>query len=188
MMVYSLNYKDNPQVPFYIGITNNIQRRFKEHQQNYTKHQPYITHKEDFFINTICDTGTNEYSTILAEKIETNLIKYHHTLTHGSNQVYTLPKQINYAQHIPQNPQCREKARKTRERKQHKKFKRVIKIITDDPYRYTLPEIIHMSPFVSEGALNRYTMKYHNAPFIKWLQQYQELWMDYIRNWSKQQH
>lgn len=189
MIVYSLNYKNNPQVPFYIGITNNIKRRFKQHKQNYKHHKPYITNKNDFIINKICDTGNNQYSKTLAEKIETNLIKYYNTVNHGSNKVYTthkFSKEIwnpeNYKTTYNKcfNKHSKEKAKKTRQKNKHKKFKKILKTIHDDPCAYTTHELIKKSNFKNQNALDNYCKKYHNLNFNKWLTQYQQLWLKYI--------
>jgi AraC-like DNA-binding protein len=182
MIVYSLNYKDNPTVPFYFGITNDVERRFKQHKYNYKRHQPYIKKKDDFFIQPLYDTGDNEYSQILAEKIETTLIKQYATLNYGSNRVYDV-REYFHEKGIDvnkrNNPQAIAKAKQTRERKNHKKFKKVIRLIHDDPYQYTLDEIVDKTGF-STTSLNRYTKKYHDISFMKWLHQYQKLWMDCI--------
>lgn len=194
MIVYSLNYKNNPQVPFYIGITNNIKRRFKQHKQNYKHHKPYITNKNDFIINKICDTGNNQYSKTLAEKIETNLIKYYNTVNHGSNKIYDSPhyfknmwKNENYDSTYKKlfNKKTREKANKTRMKNQHKKFKKILKIIHDDPPSYTTKQIINESNFKNITQLDNHCKKYYNTPFETWLKQYQDLWLQYIKNNSK---
>ncbi|RAP45032.1 MAG: hypothetical protein BZ136_08510 [Methanosphaera sp. rholeuAM74] len=191
MIAYSLNNKNNPQVPFYIGITNNLKRRFKQHKQNYKNHQPYINNKNDFIIHQICDTGDNQYSKTLAEKIETNLIKQYNTVNHGSNKVYTTHKfskemwnTENYQKTYNKcfNKQSKTKAQKTRQQNKHKKFKKIIKTIHDDPYAYTTQELIEKSKFKNQNSLDNYCQKYHNQKFNQWLHQYQQKWQKYMNN------
>lgn len=187
MIVYSLNYKDNPTVPFYFGITKDVQRRFKQHKQMYTKHQPYIKGKDDFFIHPLYDTGDNEYSQILAEKIETNLIKQYATLNYGSNRVYDVRKYFHERSidvDKTNTPQAKQKAKRTIERKQHKKFKKVLRLLSDDPYHYSKEEIIRKTDF-TKHSLDYYTRKYHGISFMKWLQEYQSLWMGYVEDYSQ---
>jgi len=192
MIVYSLNYKNNPSIPFYIGITDNLQRRFKQHQTAYKKHKPYIRSKDDFFIKKLFDTGSNKYSLLLAEEIETKLIKFYNTVNHGSNKVYNIRKYVN--NHFSNEneiitPEDKiksiQKAKQTHIIKQHKKFKKVIKLIKYDPCRYSINEIILKTPFTSLISLNNYTKKYHNVKFKDWLETYQKLWLNYIVEWNK---
>jgi electron transfer flavoprotein alpha subunit len=184
MIVYSLNHKDTPTVPFYFGITNNVERRFKEHQRQYERHHPYILQKDDFIIHPLYDTGDNEYSQMLAEKIETNLIKQYATLNYGSNRVYDIRVYFEKNRGVTldnhSTPQSIAKAKQTREKNRHKKFKKVIRAIKEDPYQYTVEEISEMTG-MDRGALDGYTKKYHSVPFLKWIQKYQLLWMECIK-------
>lgn len=183
MYVYSLNNKDNPSKPFYIGITKDIEQRYKQHKQKYTAHKPYITNPNDFFIHPILNTGDNEYSIILAEKLETNLIKYYDTVNNGSNKVYDVRKyfkeQMNMDIRYNITTASKEKSKKTRIMNKHKKFKKVIKLIKDDPFNYSVNDIA-LKTNLSIGTLNNYTKKYHNTTFNQWLKTYQTLWMNRI--------
>ena len=129
MIVYSLNNKNNPELPFYIGITNNIEQRFKQHQGNYQRHKPYVDNKDDFTIKKLIDTGTGECSVTLAEKIETNLIKFFNTVNYGSNKVYDVRAYMEEVFKIPSDENIYVNRHKPMSKKPHRHFKKVIELI-----------------------------------------------------------
>lgn len=181
LKVYYLSNIETPHIPFYIGISKNVENRFKQHRQKWKKHKPYITNKNQIILTVLCDTGSNEYSKTLAEKIETSLIKYYNTVNLGSNKVYDV-KQY-FEKEVKQYKPNRTK--KNNQLKDHKKFKTIIKLIHDDPCRYSMQELINMSDFKNIESLNRYTKKYYNTKFSVWLYEYKQLWYSYIINHYK---
>lgn len=189
MKVYSLYNNKKGLTPFYIGITNYPNQRLMEHKNNLKNHKPYVNNKNDIQMKIICDLGNNEYSKIVAERIEVNLIKYYNTVNYGSNKVYDIKKftknyfksmwnNKNYSKTMKTlfNEQMKEKRNKTIESKKHKKFNKIIKLIKEDPSMYTIDELIKKSGFKSYTALNNYTLKYHKIKFDKWLLNYKQHW------------
>jgi predicted GIY-YIG superfamily endonuclease len=182
MYVYFLSNNKTPTIPFYVGITTDPSRRFYQHKNNWTKHKPYITHPHEFQLHIICDTGENEQSTTLAEKIETNLIRYYNTVNCGSNKVYDITSvftKLSYK--LPKNSEEYKnrqlKAKETIRKKKHKKFKQILKYIHEDPCSYTKEQVIQQSKFKKEQQLNRYMKQYHNQTFGEWFEKYKQLWL-----------
>ncbi len=183
MFVYVLLNKHDDV--FYVGITKNYKNRLKQHKNNWIQHKTYIDNKEEIRLKIICDTGNNEYSKEVAERIETNLIYYYNTVNHGSNKIYNAKdyfikmwenKNYKKTKQTLFNQEIQNKRNKTIETKKHKKFKTILKLIHDDPCRYTIDELIQKSKFKSLYALNNYTLKYHKIKFDKWLHNYQYHW------------
>ena len=185
MKVYVLYNAKHPLHPFYVGITNNPDRRLRQHRTNWKKHRPYINIVNDLRMNVMYDTGDNENSQILAEKIEIQLIRFFNTVNLGSNKVYDVNKYVkgwgkSNNPHLT-HEEISKKQQKTRAYHQHQKFKKIIKLICDDPTRYTVDELIANSNFTSENSLNNYAKKYYNTTFKKWLSRYHYLWEQYLR-------
>ena len=64
MYVYYLTSKQE-RSPFYIGITNNPERRLKQHKRN-KNHLEFVESMDDIVLNVVCDTGNTDYSDVLA--------------------------------------------------------------------------------------------------------------------------
>lgn len=181
MYVYYLSNMNNPKTPFYIGISIKPEQRFKQHKSKWQKHKPYIKNKNELKMTILCDTGNNTYSESLAEKIETGLIKYYNTMNYGSNKAYDIKHELKNHSLIKNMDLPLEerliKASETRRKKKHKHFKKLIKIIQEDPLSFTVEDIIKKSPFKTKNALNKYTETYHNNSFEEWFEQYKHYWL-----------
>lgn len=77
MFVYALVNRNTPCVPFYIGITGNPSRRLQQHRTS-DKHKRFAS-PDEIVMRVLLDTGNNEYSKVLSEQLEINLIQYYDT-------------------------------------------------------------------------------------------------------------
>lgn len=194
MYIYSLNNKTTPKIPFYIGITSDPNQRFKSHYYKWKHHKPYINNQEEFFLKILFNTGNNKYSKILAQKIEINLIKYYDTVNHGSNKVYDSEKMIktmwneeNYEKTYNKlfNKKMDIKRKKTRKYKQDKKFKKLIKLIEEDPCSWTIEKILEKTDYTSEMQLNNYLKKEKGISFKQWFEEFKNKWIEKYKEKNK---
>lgn len=165
MYVYSLTQK-NESIPFYIGITSNPAKRLKEHKRN-VQHQLFVDSKEDIMMNILVDTGENEYSQIVAERIEVGLIQYFGTYYGGSNRCVDVSQLCNKF-HRPLQRRKWEKYRK--------RWKEIVSVVSENPFisGSELSELISLS----EGTINTFVRKTIGITLNKYLEMYRELWYD----------
>lgn len=179
MYVYCLVNKKN-NTPFYVGITKNPKVRLKQHKTtNYHNHSLFVNSPNDMEMNIICNTGDNQYSLFLAEKIETNFIHFFNTVNYGSNKVYDVKQSfldnIKNNQLLSLTAKSKEKSKRTISKKRIKKFKKFIQFLEKDPWVDKDKLLEHMGYKTCSG-LNRFIKLQTNKTLAVFLEEFREEW------------
>lgn len=167
MFVYALINKKNPKIPFYIGITTNPERRFKQHQYD-IKHELFSS-KEDMELKILFDTGDNEYSEVLAEKIEIELILHYGTYYGGSNKCIDAREVFEGKLKFP-------KSKDKKNRKQEKIWKQMNNLLENNPF-YSIEELVDILGY-KRGVLNNVSINKTGLTLSKFLKDYRDNWFE----------
>lgn len=163
MYVYMLTQKDE-SIPFYVGITSNPSQRLKQHK-NSNQHELFVNSKDDIVMKILFDTGDNEYSDILAERIEVGMIQYFGTYRAGSNRCVDVSKRVNEF-HPPSVSR--------RKRKNQKKWRKIVSIVSKNPF--VSGEELSDLMCLSESAINSFVRRTIGISLNKYLRLYRDLW------------
>lgn len=179
MYVYCLVNKEKNS-PFYIGITNNPERRLKQHKTiNYGKHSLFVNSPDEIKMNILCDTGDNVSSTTLAEKIESNFIHFFNTVNYGSNKVYDVKQffldNVETNKISSHSSKANAKRNHTIFKKRNKKFKKLTQFLEKDPWVDESELLQHMGYKTAMG-LNQFIKTQTNKTLTVFLEEFKKDW------------
>lgn len=169
MYVYMLTQKDE-SIPFYVGITSNPSQRLKQHK-NSNQHDLFVNSTDDIVMRILFDTGDNEYSKVLAERIEVGMIQYFGTYPAGSNRCVDVSKMLNEYP-PPPSPSPSVSNRK----RNNKRWKKIVSFVSTNPF-ITGEELSDLM-CLSETSINSFIRKTIGLTLNKYLQLYRDLWYE----------
>lgn len=166
MLVYALINKNNPSRPFYIGITNHPEQRFKAHLNN--PNHLLFSSKQNMRMKILIDTGDNEFSEVLAEKIEIELIQYFGTYYGGSNKCIDASKVFEQ--------KYKYKKSSAKKNKDKKIWKKTSKYLYENPFS-SVDEIVEFTD-CQRSVLNRICKQETGLSIAKYIEEYKESWFE----------